>query len=112
MRCLSRLRRLVFDRQNSTRLDNDHRAYRLPAELECLILFPKFMEGRGVVYLDASSCSKDLLIMAEYGTRVKFVGQDECSKGACRPRVKRLTLDKMLDWVTEYLSSDTEYHKW
>ena len=106
LRCLPSLRRLVIHRA-VVQQASDQKVYRLPAGLVCLAVV-----GEGIAYLDASSCSKDLLIVAEPNLCLQFVGQNGCNKGACQRRVMRLDPEKMKAWVSKTLVRDTEYHKW
>ena len=107
LRCLPSLRRVVLDRNFSESVKRDPGVFRLPAELACLAIY-----GAGDAILDASSCSEDLLIMADHRIHVEFVGQDKRKKGACQPRVMRLHPYEVCAWIDESLGCDTEYHKW
>ena len=107
LRCLASLRHLVL----GVLQDSDRRMYRLPAGLECLAVY-----GEGIAYLDVSSCSKDLMVMADRRERLKFVGafaRGACRPGgACRPLVDYLPRAWMDAWIFVSLDRDTEYYKW
>ena len=116
LRCLSSLRHLILSQHSPVQQDSDHGVYRLPAGLACLAisgLVGLAVRGGGTVHLDASSCSKDLQIIADPRIRVHIMGQDGCSKGACQPRVMRLdhaSYDKVHAFYREFLW-DAKYHK-
>ena len=96
LRCLPSLRRLVIHR-GVVEQASDQKVYRLPAGLVFLAVC-----GEGRVYLDASSCSKKLLIAADPHIRLELVGENDETRGACdvlllvhQNRVKYLDPEKM-----------------